>query len=625
MSMDADEAETQKAARAFRTRSQPLAIAVVANVALAAVCLGVPYWRGHAQTKHALREFGRFSACVFGAKSKGSLGLGYPLGERAHYAAQVMLGDAQWPERCKPALRAIAPAEAIFLWPSVKQADVDVRATVRLADNELSQLGRARAVDPAGRVPERPLLAIAKLRAALALLAHAANADSELDADAIAFDKPAALMEPARLPIVASSSAMLEVWPSEDGLYALAMDGRGVSWLRLAGGKLDHRRFKRTSLVRAALRAGEQPLIVWAMSAQRCEDDEHHCVRRATGVARLPADAEALPVPSWFGGHPAGRPDRSLRLSLEDRVDLLARADEEGALELRRYKLAPAEHEEAPPSSPLERFAVPAEKPPEDALLLPGAPPAVVYIVRTESSMKAWLWRYDPREEPIALGDFGGVSAFAVACETPSARYVAFGSEVGLEISRVPQTGAPSNVLPATPLMLGEPLHPEDPSHDRIRLLCRGADATLLVADAGRHLSSFACNPNGCERGPEIAQTVASFDALALPELTLVAYSRAAQPQITVQQLDLHGALRGAAVTPGACWDPTSGMCGAPTLVDDRARVLLCARDGADLLALESTDQGAHWQPLSGLKVQGAVSTDVNAPMLQHRKRKGLD
>ncbi|MFI5308505.1 MAG: hypothetical protein ACHQ53_14195 [Polyangiales bacterium] len=620
-----DEEETRQAARAFRASSQPLAIAVVANVALAALFLGVPYWRGHAQAKSALRDFARFSACLFGAQAKQSLGLGLPLGERAHFAARVMLADQRWPGQCKPALQAIAPPEAIFLWPSVKQAAADARATVRLVDAELSQLVRARSLEPLGRVPERPLLALARLRAALALLARAANADATLDADAIAFDKPAALAEPARLPIVAGSSALLEVWPGEDGLYALAMDGRGVSWLRLAGGKLDHRRFKRTSLVRAALRSGEQPVIVWAMSAQRCEDDAHHCVRRATGVARLPADAEALPVPSWLGGHPAGRADRSLRIMLDDRVDLLARANEDGGLELRRYKLAPSEHEDAPPSAPLERIMLPASAPPEDALLLPGTPAAIVYAVPDEAGMQAWLWRYDPNEAPVALGPFGGGSAFAVACETPTARYVAFGSERALSVSRVPQAGAPVTVLAPTPLALGEPLHPEDPSHDRVRLLCRGEDATVVLADADRHLVSFHCDAQSCEQGPEVARAVMGFDAVALPELTLVAYSRSAQPQITVQQLDLHGAPRSASTTPGACWDPTSGMCGLPTLVNDRARVLLCARDGADLLALESSDQGAHWQPLSGLRVQGAVSTDVNAPMQQHRKRKGLD
>jgi hypothetical protein len=37
-----------------------------------------------------------------------------------------------------------------------------------------------------------------------------------------------------------------------------------VEWLHVEGGKLDHRRFKRGSQVRAAIRVGAQPMIVWA-------------------------------------------------------------------------------------------------------------------------------------------------------------------------------------------------------------------------------------------------------------------------------------------------------------------------------------------------------------------------
>jgi hypothetical protein len=66
-------------------------------------------------------------------------------------------------------------------------------------------------------------------------------------------------------------------------------------------------------------------------------------------------------------------------------------------------------------------------------------------------------------------------------------------------------------------------------------------------------------------------------------------------------------------------------MCGKPTLVNDSGRLLLCGRDGADLLAIESNDGGEHWLPMSGLKVDSAISTDVSAPMNQHRLRKGLE
>jgi hypothetical protein len=622
--MAVDDEDTEQAARAFRTRS-PIAIAMLANVVLAALCLGVPYVRGHAQAKQSLRAFSRFAACVFGGQQQTSLGLGLPSGERSHFAGQVMRAGASWPDSCKPALHAIAPEEAIFLWPSVKQAGADVRTVVRLVDSELSQLARLRQMEPAGRVPERPLLAVSKLRAVLSLLAKAASADTDLDANAVAFKTPSAVADPARLPIVAGSGATLQAWAGQDGLYALAMDGRGVSWLRVEGGKVDHRRWKRTSLVRAALRAGAQPLIVWAMSPQKCEDDEQHCVHRATGVARFAADAEALPTPSWLGGHPAGRVDRSLRLTVDGHVDLLARADAEGRLELRRFKLEPGERADAPPSSPIERFALPGTEVPEDALLLPGQPAAVAFATSSEAGVRVWLWRYESNEAPFELGSVAGSGAWLAACELDSARAIAFGSGSELGLAKLAAEGPPSALLAPTAIGLGAPLHPEDPNHDRVRLLCHGDRVTLVGANQQRALLALSCGAASCERGPELASGVSSFDAVALGDGALVAYSRSAQPQLTLQALDTHAAPRGPAQTPAACWDPSSGMCGQPTLVADAGRLLLCARDGSDLLAIESDDAGQHWKPMSGLKVSTAIDTDVSAPMQQHRVRKGLD
>ncbi len=623
--MDADDQAAELEVRAFRAGSRQIVLAVAANVLLAALMLGVPYWRGHVQGKRALTAFSRFAGCVFGAEPKTGLGLSLPPGERAHFAGQVMRAAGGWPGRCKPALQSIAPEEAIFLWPSVKQAGADVRAAVRLVGRELEQLARQRARNPEGRVPERPLLAVDRLRAALALLAKAADADEGIDGNAIAFRKPAAVAEPARLPIVAGSHAALQVWVGLDGLYALAMDGRGVSWLRVEGGKLEHRRFKRTSLVRAALRAGAQPLIVWAMSPKRCEQEEHHCVHRATGVARFAQDAEALPTPSWLAGHPAGRADRSLRLSVAGQVDLLARANAEGALELRRFALPAEARPDAPPSAPLQRFPLPDAQAPRDALLLPGVPGAVAYIVDGEQGVQAFVWDYERGQAPVALGTLAGEGGWLVACQGEDGRYLAYGSARELGVARLPAEGAPRVVQPPLPIALGDPLDAEDEGHDRVRLLCAGARATLVGASARRALLSLSCGQSGCERGPELARGVASFDAAALADGTLLAYSRTREPQLSVLSLDAHGAPRGPARVPGACWDPKSGMCDQPTLVADAGRLLLCARDGSDLLALESDDAGQHWKTMAGLKVSTAIDSDESAPLRQHRVRKGLD
>src|SRR5947207_845136 len=95
--IDPSDLEAIEAARTFRKRSRPLAIAVTANVLLASVCLGVPYYRGRAQAKASMHAFARFTGCLFGAQAGRGLGLGLPPGERDHFAAQVLGAPLSWP------------------------------------------------------------------------------------------------------------------------------------------------------------------------------------------------------------------------------------------------------------------------------------------------------------------------------------------------------------------------------------------------------------------------------------------------------------------------------------------------------------------------------------------------
>jgi hypothetical protein len=122
-----------------------------------------------------------------------------------------------------------------------------------------------------------------------------------------------------------------------------------------------------------------------------------------------------------------------------------------------------------------------------------------------------------------------------------------------------------------------------------------------------------------------LATHVASFDAVRASGDAVLAYSMIEEPQLRVARLSASGQVRGPATTPAACWDPTGGMCGQPTLAADSGRLLLGARDGTDLLVLESDDGGTRWKPLSGLKIGSATSTDARSPMDQHRLRKGIE
>ena len=657
----ADHAELL-AVKAFRPNVQPVVIAMIANVVLAAMCLGVPYYRGHVQAQASLQAFARFAGCLLNAEPGKTLGLGMPQGEEDHFAAQVMIAGKDWPARCRPLLQAIAPEEAIFLWPSVKTAGSDLRALVQLGTRELDALGRQRLAEHAGgRVPARPLLVLERLRAGLTLFARAAGADDAIDSDAVRFTRAPGLVPPARLPLMAGGSAALQVWAGQDGLRALAMDARGVSWLQVEDGKLDRHRLRRTSLVRAALRAEDRPLLVWAMSQQRCAEQADHCVRRATGVALVGDDDYVLPTPEWLGGQPAGRADRSLRLGLGGRVDLLARKTVDGELEVRRFTLenaqlaakpepaepaaqpAPAAEPNAasatPPHAPGERIELPIDVAPSDALLLPALPAAVAYTMTDVDGEHAWFWPYDPAGTPIELGVASGSGPWLSACETEGARYLAFGTRDHLALARVAADGAASLPLPETALNIGAPIDGEDAAHDRVRIACSPDRVQLFIASADAKLLTLRCEhvahagdahngeqaASACSEPHELARDVSSFDVVQRGEQSLLAYARVTHPEITVLRLDANGRPLSLPIVPAACWDPTAGMCGKPTLVNDSGRLLLCARDGADLLAIESNDGGEHWLPMSGLKVENAISTDVSAPMNQHRLRKGLE
>ena len=640
--MDSIDSDTRDAARAFRPKTPPLAIAVLANVVLAALCLGVPYYRGHIRAEQSLRAFSRFAGCLFDARPQPDLGLGFPPDERDHFAAQVLRAAHDWPARCRAELHAVAPDEAVFLWPSVKQAGADARAAVALVERELSTLARQRQIDATARVPSRPLLAVSKLRAALTLFARSAGADATLDADAFRFDRPAPIALPARLPLMAGPNATLDVWAGLDGLQVTAMDSRGISWLRVEGGKIDRRRVKRSSLVRAAMRAeGGAPWFVWATAPERCKQVPDRCAHRATGIGRFDPDAAELPAPRWLSGHPAQRADRSLQTWLRNYADLLSLHGSDGSMEVRRFDVPgydPATHsneprEGDPPLAAIERFALPFSKPTSAVLLRAKI---LAYTAPDADGARAFLWQYDTGKTvaPLDLGRVAGEGAWVHACDTTEAIWLAFGTHDAFAITRyaMPQTLDPEAkpsmgvVQPATPIALGEPLHESDPARDRLRVWCDATHATAVAVTTDDALVAVRCDATRCETSPALAHDVASFDAKpAADGATLVAYAQRTRPQVVVGRLASGATQLDAVQTPAACWDPDGGMCGQPTLVVDSSRIVLCARDGTDLLAIETEDNGVHWKAMSGLHVSGPSPSEVNAPMRQHRLRKGLD
>jgi hypothetical protein len=170
-------------------------------------------------------------------------------------------------------------------------------------------------------------------------------------------------------------------------------------------------------------------------------------------------------------------------------------------------------------------------------------------------------------------------------------------------------------------------------------LLCdeRGAQLVTLRTDTSLWLT--ACHADAsCATPRQLATNVASFAALTASTTSptgatataastiLVAWSGTGNArEIRIVRTDELGTPQGPALTPATCWDPFGGFCGVPTLIQDGSRIVLGAREGSDLLAIESSDSGQHFVTLSGVQVGRALDDSAHDPLQQHRIRKGID
>lgn len=629
---DVSELEAARVASSFRPNRKPLIVTIVANAVLALTLLGIPYLRGRSQAFAARRQFADVSRCLMGGDIAPQAGLSLPKGDREHYAAKVMLAGPEWPLSCEPYLKRLAPEEAVFLWPSVKLAGQDLRAAVEMSQRELHELDRRR---KAGlrRVPERLLQALRRVQAAVVLLARAGGADADVDNDAITWKGPPRLAAPARLPLMASDEATLDLYSTGTALEALALDGRGVSYLRVADGKVDRERVKRTSFVRGALRSGEYAFLVWAMPDSRCAEREDNCAGRPTGLAPYDKGAAALRDPLWkLSGHPAGRIDRVISWGPSAAL-LIARAKSDGGAALLRYDVPnkPILASEGVASSldPAERFELSAAATALDVMLVPGATPAAALALRTDASdatqLSASLVWADASKLPVALpGPVPGEHPWTLGCASARGSMLAYGSERQLRVVWMPP--APDAVREITTQTVALPgaLHGENPALDRVRMSCRDGEAQLFWVSATLVLWTSHCTTESCSEPSTLATGVSSFAANRTETGMVVALGNPAD-EVRVLRLDASGKPLAAPVSPAACFEPSSGMCGTPALVVDAHRIILTARDRSDLLALESTDGGKTFVTLSGFASAAMIEQSTTSPLEQHRKRKGIE
>jgi hypothetical protein len=579
--------------------------ALFGNFAMLVVMLGGPYLRGILRAHAAFRDFAAFGACIYGGKALPDPGLGVPIGSEAHFAARLVARQKGWPDRCIERAHAILSDQPIFLLPSVKVAENEVRAAVALVEREL---GAVLVRVPGERMSMRPLRAIEHLRSALSRHALTAGVLDVPQDDA--FKLVNGLPIPTRVPIYAGGDARISVWGADNELSALAVDGTGVSYVHVAGGSMTQARVPRPKLLEGFLQSEQGGLFVWAMGRARCRERKEGCANKTLGVAPFSAPLSELPLPRWIGAHPAGRIDRSL-WTQGSRLLVLAEASGQRH-ELREFAL-PSEPvdkaiSELPPLPALHDGAAFAAA---DAWLVSLAGEPVTMLV-TRSEQRLELARLGPAgPAPLAQIEGAAESAWLSGSECPDGAALSFGSERAIVVARLSPEGA-LTAWPALSWGVREVNHDREPVYDRLRNVCLPEGRALaLVRDRDDKLQAVACAQGGACQVSLVASNVVSFAALVLePELkkgakprVLVAHAGSKNlAQVQLRELDFDGGLRGDARTVSACWAPLGGLCGAPLFSRAGSRILLGTREGTDLLMLESPDEGARWEPLRGLK-----------------------
>lgn len=583
----------EEAARSFRPGRRPGWIALGLNASLALLLLGIPYVRGRMRANDAGARFAALAACTYGGRVAEEPGLALPAGDREAFAARVARADASWPEPCLEELRAMRPEPVVFLFPTPKQAEEDLRRAIDQAEAELEALGRARSADQGGvgAVPERPLRAISQLRGALANLFQASDIALDPSAPAFVLEEDPSIVAPSRIPLRTASSGALRLRPEPGGLRALASDGRSVVEVAAREGNVDLVQVRRPPAARGIALGPEGGFLLWITSETTCSSDAQGCASRLLGIA--PIEDVPEPAPRWWvAAHPAGRLDRAVAVE-PGAVRVIAVANGEGGRELRRFELdpalpAPAGADEIAPVQASLREDLGNGM---DALLVPGG---AVRTWRAEGAL--WIAGEGLGEAPftvplpgegaprqVSLGRCGTWTAVA----TPEGVTMLDGARALAPIAQA----------------LREPVLGASREDDAVRIACHSEGVDVLAIDRRRRVLRWTCSAAGCGGASVVAQGASQMDAAHGGGTTLVAWTGdAGRPQIRVARV--RGDVIGAPEVPAPCWASESGgvgegFCGAPTVVAEGERVLVAARDRprGDLLVLELGEVGFRRLP----------------------------
>ncbi|MCB9614392.1 MAG: hypothetical protein H6721_16195 [Sandaracinus sp.] len=565
--MDEFEEELRSLSRDALRRRRLWLTGILGNALIALVLVGGPYWRGRTRALEARRAFADLCACLWDAEVAPNPGLTLPPNDLPAYADAATGTD--WPGRCESRAQALAPEPVFWVFPDVRAAEDDLRRARAMMLRELADAPSA--VEATTSIPMRPRLAILRVAAALGVLSREADASLDLDRPSITL-RDARTAAPERVPLRAMGDAQVQMRPFEEGVELFALDARGVSWTRVAGGHVDHRRLRRPALARGWTRdPNGRPWLVWSTPDVRCGED---CTRLATGVAPLGDETAVTPPPRWVAAHPF-EGARSVAVG-SDAVWIVARASE-GAM-LRRFERSELEAVPEETSAPSLDEAPVSPRRPVFEVVLPAEGRVVVEAGRvtyTRPDGTVEEWREGAVRE-LGLGTVDRDGPIRVLRSDAQLRLV---HDDGREAELAP------------------------PPPGRLRVVA--GDAALGAVSLGddRRLRVARCAPT-CGPWQELARRVHAFDTVGLGDAILVAYVHGARTAQVLRRVDDS---LGDPVRPGACFregellaEPT-GMCGPPLLAASDDRLIVGARDGEDVLLVQSRD-ARTFTPLEGLR-----------------------
>jgi hypothetical protein len=585
--------EAERWAKGLHQTKRSVRLAVLGNGLLLVLLLGLPWARGYRRALETRAAYAELAACLYGGKARAEPGLAPDPSEPEHLAAQLVRAQKGWPERCDALLTALAPAPAFFLLPSVKEAEEQVRAAVDLVKRELPALSRQRALSA---MPRRPLRAMEVLRASIAAqVKQIAFMDSAVQS-AVQLERAHALPATGHFPIYTAPDAALSLWGDDQSLRATALDKTGLSYLEVEPGKPFRRaRLSRSRSLRGLVRHADTQTLVWATPEARCEERAAGCYGKTTGLAQVMGPLLELPVPLQLAGHIAGRVDRSLLV--EDGRVLMVVETESRRASVREFMLGSSSTaaEALPPIAPFKSWSAEAQ-----SLLVLAAQGAPVVLGTELSGHTAKLLRVRASESSELATFAAQESAWVTGCARGEQVRFAFGSAALVQAGALRLTAngqEQAHVWRALSSRAAGAVHAHDPERDAVRVLCTASAALVFVLDQEHALQALRCDDGAehCELRL-IAQHVQSYSVVATADGALLAYAGDVErPQIRARALTGEPLVVGPEQIPGACWDSAQGLCGKPVLSRLGRRILLTAHEGADLVGLESADEGRTW------------------------------